>query len=169
MNTKRSVYENTPEISVEDFLIYYYKAYQRGNVKAITQLHDTFPEVAELAFDEDYLNSLCDPADYEYQFLHPITIDSSRMTERRVLDMVAYLYGKHNAPTKYKLILSDKIPYQTIFNYQIERYQRDYNKTALWDCFFMELPELRYIVEQRRIKNLDELIYRASSYFEDHS
>ena len=66
MSTKRSVYENAPEVSVEDFLIYYHKAYQRSNVKAITQLYDTFPEVAELAFDEDYLDSLCDPADYEY-------------------------------------------------------------------------------------------------------
>ena len=118
----------------------------------------------------------------DYKFVEPKTqasvrtidvykrqlIDSRRMTQNRVLDMVAYLFGKHEAPDKYKQILMDKIAYQDIFNYQLERYQQDYDKTALWDCFFMGLPELRYIIEQRRIQNLDELIYRASSYFEKY-
>lgn len=88
------------------------------------------------------------------------------MTQNRVLDMVAYLFGKHEAPGKYKQILTDRIVYRDVFNYQLERYQRDYDKTALWDCFFIGLPELRYIIEQRHIRSLDELIYRASSYFE---
>lgn len=168
MDAKEKVYENAANIRVEDFLLYYTKAYKRTNIKALTQLHEQFPEAAELAFDEDYLDSLSDPADYEYQYRHPILIDSKRMTQNRVLDMVAYLFGKHEAPDKYKQILSDRIAYHEVFNYQLERYQRDYDKTALWDCFFMGLPELRYIIEQRRIQSLDELIYRASSYFEKY-
>lgn len=168
MDTKEKMYENAGNIKVEDFLIYYTKAYRRDNIKALTQLHEQFPEVAELAFDEDYLDSLSDPADYEYQYRHPILIESKRMTQNRVLDMVAYLFGKHEAPGKYKQILMDRIEYRSVFNYQIERYQRDYDKTALWDCFFIGLPELRYIIEQRHIRSLDELIYRASSYFEKY-
>lgn len=168
MDTKEKVYKNTANIRVEDFLIYYSKAYKRTNINALTQLHEQYPEVAELAFNEDYLDSLSDPADYEYQYRHPILIDSKRMTQNRVLDMVAYLLGKHEAPDKYKQILTERIAYRDVFNYQLERYQRDYDKTALWDCFFMELPELRYIIEQRDIQNLDELIYRASSYFEKY-
>ncbi len=168
MDAKEKVCENTANVRVEDFLIYYTKAYKRTNIKALTQLHEQFPEVAELAFDEDYLDSLSDPADYEYRYRHPIRIDSKRMTQNRVLDMVAYLLGKHEAPDKYKQILADRIAYRDVFNYQLERYQRDYDKTALWDCFFMGLPELRYIIGQRRIQNLDELIYRASSYFEKY-
>lgn len=166
MDTKEKVYENAGNIKVEDFLLYYAKAYRRDNIKALTQLHEQFPEVAELAFDEDYLDSLSDPADYEYQYRHPILIESKRMTQNRVLDMVAYLFGKHEASSKYKEILTDRIVYRDVFNYQLERYQRDYDKTALWDCFFIGLPELRYIIEQRHIRSLDELIYRASSYFE---
>lgn len=168
MDAKEKVYESVANIRVEDFLLYYTKAYKRTDIKALSQLHEQFPEVAELAFDEDYLDSLSDPADYEYQYRHPILIDSKRMTQNRVLDMVAYLLNKHEAPDKYKQILSDRIAYQEVFNYQLERYQRDYDKTDLWDCFFMELPELRYIIGQRYIENLDELIYRASSYFEKY-
>lgn len=166
MDTKQKMYENTGNIEVEDFLLYYTKAYRRDNIKALMQLHEQFPEVAELAFNKDYLDSLSDPADYEYQYRHPILIDSKRMTQNRVLDMLAYLFDKHEAPSKYKQILMDRIVYRDVFNYQLERYQRDYDKTALWDCFFIGLPELRYIIEQRHIRSLDELIYRASSYFE---
>lgn len=166
MDGKEKTYEKAADIRVEDFLLYYTKAYKRTNIQALTQLYEQFPEAAELAFDEDYLDSLSDPADYEYQYRHPILIDSKRMTQNRVLDMVAYLLGKHEAPDKYKQILKDKISFYNVFNCHLERYQRDYNKTDLWDCFFMGLPELRYIIEQRYIQSLDELIYRASSYFE---
>lgn len=168
MDGKEKKYEKATDIRVEDFLLYYTKAYKRANIQALTQLHKQFPEAAALAFDEDYLDSLSDPADYEYQYRHPILIDSKRMTQNRVLDMVAYLLGKHEAPDKYKQILKDRISFYDVFNYQLERYQRDYDKTDLWACFFMGLPEIRYIIEQRHIQSLDELIYRASSYFEKY-
>ena len=58
MDAKEKVCENTANVRVEDFFIYYTKAYKRTNIKALTQLHEQFPEVAELAFDEDYLDSL---------------------------------------------------------------------------------------------------------------
>lgn len=168
MDAKENVYENTGTIKVEDFLLYYTKAYRRDNIKALTQLHEQFPEVAEHAFDEDYISSLSDPADYEYQYRHPILIESKRMTQSRVLDMVAYLVGRHEAPDKYKHILIDRILSCEVFNYHLERYQRDYDKTTLWNYFFTGLPELRYIIEQRHIHSLDELIYRACSYFEKY-
>lgn len=168
MDTEDNIYKYTDTIKIEDFLLYYTKAYRRDNIKALAQLHEQFPEVAELAFDEDYLESLSDPADYEYQYRHPILIESKRMTQSRVLDMVAYLVGRHEAPDKYKHILTDRIVSRDVFNYQLERYQRDYDKIILWNCFFMGLPELHYIIEQRRIHSLDELIYRASSYFEKY-
>lgn len=168
MVTKAKSCEAHPEISVEDFLIFYYKAYRRDNIEALSQLHDLFPEVAELAFDEDYIESRSDPADKEYMYRHPIVIATNRMTESRVLDMVSYLLGQVEAPGKYKDFLKTNIAFKKVFNYMIERYQRDYDKTALWDSYFMELPELRFMIERRYIRSLEELVYRASNYFEDH-
>lgn len=168
MNTKENVYENEARIQVEDFLLYSAKAYKRTDIKALMQLYEQFPETAELAFDDDYLDSLSDPADFEYQYRHPILINSNRMTQNRVLDMVAFLFSKHEAPDKYKQILMGRIAYCDVFNYQLERYQRDYDKIALWDHFFMELPEVCYIIEKRHIQSIDELIYRACCYFEKY-
>lgn len=168
MDAKEKVYKSVTNIRMEDFLLYFTKAYKRTDIKALFQLYEQFPDVAELALDENYLDSLSDPADYEYRYRHPILIDSQRMTQNRVLDMVAYLLDKHEAPEKCNRILSDRIAYKEVFNYQIKCYQRDYDKTALWDYFFMGQPELHYIIEQRRIQSLDELIYRASIYFEKY-
>lgn len=35
-----------PEIRVEDFLVYYNRAYKRQNIGALNQLHDLYPEAA---------------------------------------------------------------------------------------------------------------------------
>lgn len=156
------------KISVEDFIMSYSKAYQRQNIKAIFQLHDRFPETAELAFDEDYINSKSDPADCGYMYSHPVAVDSTRMTERCVMDMVAYLLGKLKAPSNYKAILKNEVSYHRVFNYHLDRYQRNYDRIALWNNFFMRLPELRYMIEKRNIKNLDELAYYASNYFDKY-
>ena len=123
-------------ISVEDFLVFYNKAYQRQNIGAMSQLHDRFPEAAELAFDEEYIDSKSDPADREYMYSHPITHDTTRMTERCVLDMVAYLLGEREAPSKYKLTLKN-VASRRVFNFCLDRYHRDYDRGALWESFFI--------------------------------
>ena len=120
MNTQENVYENEARIQVEDFLLYRAKAYKRTDIKALMQLYEQFPETAELALDDDYLDGLSAPTDFEYQYRHPILINSNRMTQNRVLDMVAFLFSKHEAPDKYKQIHMDRIASCDVFNYQLE-------------------------------------------------
>lgn len=157
-----------PEIRVEDFLIYYNRAYNRNNMRALNQLHDLYPEAARLAFDDEYISSRYDPADEEYCFRHPITLDSTRMTERRVMDMVAYLFCKSTAGKKYKEALRERVSFREVFNYTTDRYQKNYDRGELWEKFFLAFPELRRAIESRHIANLAELEYRAADYFEKY-
>lgn len=157
-----------PEIRVEDFLVYYNRAYKRQNIGALNRLHDLYPEAARLAFDDKYISSRCDPADEEYCYRHPITLDSTRMTERRVMDMVAYLFCKASAEKKYKEALRERVAFQEIFNYTTDRYQKNYDRVELWGNFFLAFPELRRAIESRRIMSLSELECRAADYFDKY-
>lgn len=157
-----------PQIGVEDFLFYYHRAYNRKNIKALFQLHDLYPEEARLAFDDDYLRSHRDPADQEYCCRHPITLNSARMTERRVMDMVAYLFCQSAAEKEYREALREKVPFREVFNYSMDKYQRDYERGGLWEKFFLALPKLRRRIESRHITTLSELEYRAAEYFEKY-
>lgn len=156
-----------PEISLEEYLWYQSAAYKRDNIKAMRQLSDRYPELLGLSADEEYMAKKENPADSERYYCHPIVMNSTRMSELRVLDMVAYLYCQNKTPSQFIKILREKIAYRTIFNYEIDRYQRDYNRKSLWDDFFNGVPELCQRINQRRIRDLAELEYRAAEYFED--
>lgn len=157
-----------PQIKVEDFLVYYQQAYNRNSMGALDRLHDLYPEAARLAFDDEYISSHCDPADAEYCSRHPITLDSTRMTERRVMDMIAYLFCKPTAEKKYKEALKKLVSFREVFNYATDRYQRNYDRDELWKNFFLAFPELRQAIESRHIASLSELEYRAAEYFEKY-
>lgn len=153
-------------IGVEEFLIYYHKAYQRDNIDAMNLLGDLYPDVGKLAFDLNYISKRADPADEEALFCrHPITVSSIHMTEARVLDMAAYLCGKTKAPAEFRVRLQTDIPFREVFNFAVDRFQRDYDRDALWDNLFMQVPEFEWLLEKRKIRSLMELEYRASEYF----
>ena len=163
----KSINIRHPEIGVEDFLICYHKAYHRNNMKALQQLYDLYPEVARRAFDNLYICSHYDPADDESFFSHPITLNSTRMTERRVMDMVAYLFYQSTADQKYKEFLREKVSFYQVFTYRTARYQKIYDRNELWNNFFLAILELRHLIEKHRIADLTELEYRAANYFEN--
>jgi hypothetical protein len=154
------------EISIADFLFFYKKAFDRDNIGALKQLCDRYPETAKLAFDENIIDSLSPHSDSEHFYNYPIASSDDRMTEKHVLNIVAYLLGLLEVPKQYKDFLKTGVSYHQVFNYFTSRYQKDYDKDSLWDDFFMKLPELRRIIEHRHICNIDELIYHAYEYFE---
>ena len=74
--------------------------------------------------------------------------------------------GCDKAPRKYRIQLQNStIPSRTVFNYAVSRYQQDYDREAIWERYFLALPELQQIIEYRRIDSLAELEYRAAEYF----
>ena len=86
------------------------------------------------------------------------------MTERRIMDMVAYLFSRDRAPKGYKHRLrTAALSYRLMFNYSLDRYQKDYDRQELWSNFFLRLPDLRHKIERYRIHSLMELEYRQRS------
>lgn len=83
-----------PQISLEDFIYYYHIAHKRKNIRALNQLCHLYPELSVMAFQNDSLSKRYDPSEYDYYRWHPITLGSAYMTERRIMDMVAYLFSR---------------------------------------------------------------------------
>ena len=155
-----------PQISLEDFIYYYHIAHKRKNIRALNQLCHLYPELSAVAFQNDFLSKRYDPSEYDYYRWHPITLESAYMTERRIMDMVAYLFFLDKAPKGYKHRLrTATLPCRLMFNYALDRYQKDYDRQELWSNFFLRLPELQQRIEDRRIRSLMELEFRAAEYF----
>ena len=151
---------------LEEFIFYNQIAYMRDNIRAMIQLTKRCPELLERSLAHDDLTEGFHPDDLGEEYLHPVTSLSTRMTVRRVLDMVAYLLGCDKAPRKYRIQLQNStIPSRTVFNYAVSRYQQDYDREEIWKRYFLALPELRRIIEYRCINSLAELEYRAAEYF----
>ena len=158
-----------PQISLEDFIYYYHIAHKRKNVCALNQLCHLYPELSAVAFQNNSLSNRYDPSECDYYRWHPITMGSAYMTERRIMDMVAYLFSQDKAPRGYKRRLrTTAIHYRLMFNYSLDRYQKDYDRHELWVNFFLRLPELQQRIEGHRIRSLMELEYRAAEYFMDN-
>lgn len=158
-----------PKISLEDFIYYYHIAYKRKNIQAMHQLCDTYPELTIKSVQLFSPANKDDPADFDHCYQHPVIVGNTRMTERRVLDMIAYLFSQERAPRKYKQMLrASDLPYRLVFNHALDRYQKDYAPDGLWSQFFLQLPELQERIERRRISSLMELECRAAEYFTDH-
>ncbi|MDL2301020.1 hypothetical protein LJC58_01550 [Lachnospiraceae bacterium OttesenSCG-928-D06] len=134
----------------------------------LNYLYDRYPEVAKQAADASIIEERSDPADKEGFCRFPILIDTRRMTEARIANMISFLIGKLEAPKHYMDLLQAKVLYQEVFNYMTNRYQRAYEPDSLWNTFFLGQEDLRSVIERRRINSLDELVYRASEYFESY-
>ena len=153
-------------LDLEEFMYYCGIAHDRGNTDAFNQLCRKYPELADRFTEESGRLARQHREDRSEQEIHPIVEPSSRMTQRRVLDMVAYLLGQERAPRRYREELEKrKIPYRVVFNYHLDRFRMDYEREALWSDYFCSLPELRRVLEYRRIASLTELEYRSSEYF----
>ena len=128
-----------PKISLEEFIYYYRLAFMRENVKALEQLDSIYPDLCTLAFQTTMETRDSLQSDWDTSYcLHPVVTGNHRMTERKVLDMVAYLLCKAQAPTKYKRQLhKTSLPAREVFNPCLDRFQYDYDRDELWERFFM--------------------------------
>lgn len=161
--------EKPKPIRLEEFLYYTHIAFARGELGAVNQLSHQYPELMEQSMTDDDLVNGLHPNDWGEQSLHPVTSPSTRMTMRRLLDMVAYLLGLETAPRAYRdLLQRGDLKGRCVYNYALDRYQRDFDREEAWTDYFLALPELRRVIERRHIGSLGELEYRAAEYFLEH-
>lgn len=154
--------EHTLAISQSEFHILISKALVRGESQTACDLLHKYPNIASDIFGETTIN---DPADREEFYPYPILIPTTRYTYKRIMNMVAYLLGKFDAPQQYGIQLSKLIPYRLVFNTYTESFVKDFDADLLWKKFFLELPTLNNIIHLRAIQSLEELADRAADYF----
>lgn len=154
------------EITDEEFLAVYNKAYRRDHFNYIHHLGDVYPEIQDRVFSEQFSEQHRNPADHEHEYPFPIFCPSTRNTEGRIRDMTAYLLGRRSWTKAYQRSLSRLVPYRLVFHYGLDEYVKDYDADALWKNYFKGLDELARMIERRGISNLAELEYRAMEYFE---
>lgn len=161
IRTKKSL-----PISCEEFLSIYQKAFCRDKIQTLNHMEDLYPDISELVFSDEFQEKHRDPADWESCCLFPVLLPTTRYTQARVMDMVAYLLGEVDAPKGYAEQLRKLVPFQLVFNYVSNKYVKNFYAAPLWDNYFMGRTELRRVLEARSIRSLEELVQRASDYFE---
>lgn len=168
--TKRELHiirsEKPLSITCEDYLALYHKAFCRDEIQTLNHLANVYPDMAVLVFSDEFQESHGNPADMEDCYQHPVLLDTTRYTQARVLDMVAYLLGRTKAPVKYARQLHELVPFRLVFNYFTDQYVADFLAVPLWEIYFSGRAELRRVLEKRSIKSLEELVVRACDYFE---
>lgn len=153
-------------ITCEEYLAIYHKAFCRDEIQTLNHLADTYPAMVVLVISDEFEETHGDPADMEGCCPHPVLLETTRYTQARVMDMVAYLLGKVEAPEEYARRLRELVPFRLVFNYFTDEYLADFYAAPLWENYFLGRAELRRVLEIRLIKSLDELVVRASDYFE---
>jgi|GEM_PF-983504 len=153
-------------ISCEEYLSIYHKSFCRNKIEILNHLTDIYPDMSELVFSDEFEETHGDPADMEGSCRFPVLLPTTRYTQARVMDMVAYLLGKVEAPNGYAKQLQNFVPFRLVFNYFTDEYVADFCAVPLWENYFLGQAELRRVLELRSIRSLDELVIRASDYFE---
>ena len=157
------------EISNEEFLALYSKAYRRDKIEDITHIGNVYPEIEDRVFSSEFMKKHDHPADYEDRYLRPIFCPADRNTEGRIRDMVCYLTSSLDWSKAMQQRLRTTVPYRLVFNYWLDEYVRDYEPAALWESFFTGQKELARILALRGIPSLDMLVYRTVDYFERYA
>lgn len=127
---------------------------------------DIYPDISKEVFSTDFQENYGDPADQECSCRFPILLPTTRYTQARVMDMVAYLLGQVEAPKEYAKQLHELVSCRLVFNYFSDEYVEDFNAAPLWEDYFLGIAELRHVLELRSIGSLEELVSRACDYFE---
>lgn len=154
------------DITDEEFLAVYNKAYHRNHIKYIMHLGEVYPDIEEWVFSYEFEEQHNDPADRENIYMFPILCQSGRNTEGRIRNMTAYLLGKLDWTSEFRKRLYALVPYRLDYNYWLEEYVKNYEAVPLWEDYFKGHEELSHMIELHSISSLDELEYRASEYFE---
>lgn len=154
------------DISNEEFLSICRKAFCRNSISTLKHMHNVYPGIASEVTSEKFIKNTHDPADEEANYQFPILILTTRFTQARIMNIVAYLLGKTVAPKTYITQLSELIPYRLVFNYFTDEYVKDFLTEPLWNDFFLKQEELRRAINMYLISCLQELVIRASEYFE---
>lgn len=153
-------------ISCEEYLAIYHKAYCRDRIQTMNHLCGIYPEIAQEVISEEFEETHGDPADMEGCYRHPVLLETTRYTQARIMDMVAYLLGNLEAPKGYAKLLHELVPFRLVFNYFTDEYVADFRAAPLWENYFLGRAELRRVLELRSIRSLEELVVRACDYFE---
>lgn len=153
-------------ITCEEYLSIYHKSYCRNKIEVVNHLADIYPDMTVQVFSSEFEKTHGDPADREGCCPFPILLPTTRYTQGRVMDMVAYLLGQMEAPQEYAKQLCKQVPFRQVFNYFTDEYVADYCAEPLWEDFFLGQPKLHRVLELRSIGSLDELVVRAVDYFE---
>lgn len=153
-------------ISCEEYLSIYHKSFCRDKIKILDHLADTYPAMTEEVFSSEFEETHGDPADMDGGCRFPILLLTTRCTQGRVMDMTAYLLGRMDAPQGYAKQLRELVPFRLVFNYFTSEYVADFFAVPLWNNYFLGQAELRRVLELRSIRSLEELVERASDYFE---
>lgn len=156
-------------ISCEEYLSIYHKSFCRNKIEILNHLTDIYPDMLKLVISDEFQEKHGDPADMEGCCRFPVLLPTTRYTQARVMDMVAYLLGKLKAPHGYAKQLCDLVPFRLVFNYFTDEYVADFCAVPLWEDYFLGRAELRRVLERRSIRSLDELVVRAADYYEQLS
>lgn len=132
----------------------------------MNHLADIYPDMSELVFSDEFQENHGDPADWESVCRFPILLPTTRYTQARIMNMVAYLLGQVEAPKGYTKQLCELVPFRLVFNYFTDEYVADFRAGPLWENYFLGRSELRHVLELRSIGSLEELVIRACDYFE---
>lgn len=154
------------EITDEEFLALFHKAFLRDKIEHMNHLGNVYPEIERRVFSDEFIAAHNNPADREDNYLYPILCPRNRNTEARIKDMVYYLTGRMEWKQSFFRQLHS-IPYRLVFNYRLDAYVKDYETEQLWENFFKGQDELSQIIEKRHISNFEELTHRAIDYFEN--
>lgn len=165
---KLQIMQTTPpmDITDEEFLFLFNKAFRENDFEFIVQLELLYPEIMDRTSSFEFMEKNSNPADDEGNYVHPILCPTNRCTEGRIKDMVCYLTGGTNWPDLLLKQLQNKVAYKLVFNYLIDDYVKDYDPDELWHLFFCGHAKLFHVMQLRGITGLDILIFRAMEYFE---
>lgn len=156
--------ENAYSITYKKFLDLYTEAQSKNDWSTLSFLETQYKSyfidavAAETAHNE--------PSDNEDAFPCPILSDTDFFTYRRIMNIITYLIGSPELAEKYRYYLEHVIAYKLRTNSDNKTY-RCYDSDSLWKEFFLHCATLAAVIRQRKIIDIDELVYRTQEYFEN--
>lgn len=151
-------------LSLKKFLALYTEAQSKNDWSTLSLLETNYKSyfidavTAETAHNE--------PSDNEDAFPCPILSDTEFFTYRRIMNIVTYLTGSPELAERYRFYLEHVIIYTLRTNSDNKKY-RCYDSDSLWEKFFLRCVALATVIRQRKISDIDELVYRTQEYFEN--
>ena len=108
----------------------------------LNHLADIYPDMTVQVFSSEFEETHGDPADREGCCPFPVLLTTTRYTQGRIMDMVAYLLGQAEAPQEYAKQLCKLVPFRLVFNYFTDEYVADFCAVPLIDGMYTYTSEI---------------------------